>query len=541
MSLLPSTLLNATSNEDQTLEIHSEILEPLSHSQTITRWEIPHKNILDSDSVMIWNVNCEGQAIHVSGVALSVRPLPMSGLYGTMLRARLFVNGKVISELNEVGKFLAMKYHFKPHEVKVERDDFFSYADNNIENIGGSMSFANGKVMRSPGDKSIGSVTPTVGNDYQVEVSLKLHQLFSVLKDAQLDTNNIEGKIMIECDWSPNNKGTSVVNNVQFLGTGQNVTTLHKEITINKPRLILDFLTYNAEVQAQIKNTIWGDGGGINMPYREIALVRKTFAQMPADTQQTVDYQIGMTGRAVQKIWVAKVMKLDLEDAPVGADGNKLNIQLQGQNMTLGENRSDLLNEQKWNVRVNDLMIYDRDVDNRAEEYNYLQQTGERQYTLPPSVYERRDVSIDTAKNANDEIWLDTYNAIYPNVTAVDKPTLTPARPHPAFVSAEDVKFMGEKSVTSVGGPLQVDNVRRQIEGRLNYLGVNLAKYKAGGDTPLNAMRIGSTPIVFTLGANSTGDATTTGNQKGGGTIYFWVEYLKMLNIKNGQVSVMDM
>ena len=78
MSLLPSTLLNATSNEDQTLEIHSEILEPLSHSQTITRWEIPHKNILDSDSVMIWNVNCEGQAVHTSGTALTIKPLPMS-------------------------------------------------------------------------------------------------------------------------------------------------------------------------------------------------------------------------------------------------------------------------------------------------------------------------------------------------------------------------------------------------------------------------------------------------------------------------------
>ena len=56
MSLLPKTLLNSTSNEDQTLEIHSEILEPLSHSQKITRWEIPHKNVLDSDSQLIYKV-----------------------------------------------------------------------------------------------------------------------------------------------------------------------------------------------------------------------------------------------------------------------------------------------------------------------------------------------------------------------------------------------------------------------------------------------------------------------------------------------------
>ena len=156
MSLLPSTLLNATQNEDQTLEIHSEILEPLSHSQTITRWEIPHKNILDSDSVLIWKVFCEGQANNRAGINFSARPLPMSGLYNTLLRARLFVNGKVISELNEVGKYLGMKYHFQPHEVKTEVQDFFSQGDNNIKNNGGQMTFAIGKVHRTDGDKQMG-------------------------------------------------------------------------------------------------------------------------------------------------------------------------------------------------------------------------------------------------------------------------------------------------------------------------------------------------------------------------------------------------
>ena len=38
MSMLPKTLLTNTNNEDQTLEIHSEILEPLAHSQNISRF-----------------------------------------------------------------------------------------------------------------------------------------------------------------------------------------------------------------------------------------------------------------------------------------------------------------------------------------------------------------------------------------------------------------------------------------------------------------------------------------------------------------------
>ena len=530
MSLLPSTLLNATQNEDQTLEIHSEILEPLAHSQVITRWEIPHKNILDSDSVLIWKVNCEGQHNDVGGDVFIAKPFPLSGLYDTMLRARLFVNGKVISELNEVGKYLGMKYHFQPHEVKTELSDFFSYADNNIVNEGGAVNLDMGRVLRTPNDKTLGPVRVLdKGNDYQVECSLKLHQLFAILKDAQLDTNNIEGKIMIEIDWSPKNKDTGK-DNVLYGGTqngGYNASW--KALTVNEPRLILDFLTYNAEVQAQIKNTIWGDGPGINMPFREVALVRKHID--PASALLTTDFTIGMTGRAIQKIWVAKVMDCKNADGTNNLDTNHL----------LGDVRSDLLQGQKWNVRVNDLMIYDRDVDNRAEEFNYLQQTGEAQYTIPPSMYEKRSAGKAdraTGYTTADDVWPATTNVGKKNATPADKPT---GHTHPAGVSADrGMDELGERSTTIQGVDIPMANVREQMEGRMNYLGVNLARYKSGGDSPMNAMRVGSTPIVFTLTRNGANDALTT-NAPNGGVAFFWVEYLKMMNLKNGQISVMDM
>ena len=519
MSLLPSTLLNASSNEDQTLEIHSEILEPLSHSQVITRWEIPHKNILDSDSVLIWKVYCDGQANDLTGAEFCALPLPLTGLYDTMLRARLFVNGKVISELNEVGKYLSMKNHFTPHEVKTEVNDYFSYADNNIKNNGGSIDFASAKILRTPNDKELGPKVNAKGHAYEVECSLKLHQLFTILKDAQLDTNNIEGKIMVEVDWSPANKDNAKTNAL-YIGTkadaGNNPE--YRELRVEDPRLILDFLTYNAEVQAQIKNTIWGDGGGVNMPFREVALVRKTLDGTA--TLKSDDINIGMTGRAIQKIWVAKVMNTTNNDV----------------NRVLGECRSDLLEGQKWNVRVNDLMIYDRDVDNRAEEFNYIQQTGERQFTCPPATFERRSATKADRVNYStaDDEWVANSTFAIQNATPADKPVGT----HPANVPSGDIKEVGDGSNVLEGAGIGFANIRECLEGRLNYLGINLAKYKNGAESPLNAMRVGSTPIVFNLTRNGANDADTT--QKNG-TIYFWVEYLKMMNLKNGQISVMDL
>ena len=526
MSLLPQTLLNATNNEDQTLEIHSEILEPLSHSQTICRFEIPHKNILDADSCLIWKVYCDGKANNFQGDAFTAVPLLNVGLYDTIKRARLYVNGKIISELNEVGKYLAIQNDFVPQEVKTEVNDYFSYANNEIKNQGGQITLSGAKMMRTPNDKELGPKVSQVGHHYEVEASLKLHQLFAVLKDAQLDTNNIEGKIMIEIDWSPNN-----MNNAVYAGTNAQAHTNdeYRQLRVEEPRLILDFLTYNAEVQAQIRNSIWGEGGGINMPFREVALVRKTLNAVGAGAGAKLDLSMGMTGRAVQKIYVAKVMNT----AQAGNDRPGV----------YGDCRSDLLPNQKWNIRVNDLMIYDRDVDNRAEEFNYLQQTGEKQYTCPPSTFGIRNAGIGDGGNRtanNDDIWVQDGAIAYENTTGANlggagNIVNCPTRDTDELGS----NYQGGSVVLNTSTPVNMPRTREQVCGRKNYIGVNLAKYNTGAESPLNAMRIGSTPIIFNL--NYSGTANDALTSQVAGTCYFWVEYLKLMNLKNGQITIMDM
>ena len=294
--------------------------------------------------------------------------------------------------------------------------------------------------------------------------------------------------------------------------------------------MILDFLTYNDEVLAQIKATIFGDGPGINMPYREVALVRKNIA-LATNTLQVNDFAIGMTGRAVQKIFVAKVMDVQ------GNDVNNL----------MGDCRSDLLAGQDWNIRVNDLMIYDRNVNNRAEEFNYIQQTGEAQFTCPPATFERRDSTIHTNYVVADNVWgaseeiakrNNTLANVAGQVNSAGSPYVgnTYSRPASGYPLAK-----ANLVSTTAGLAVSEANVAEQRMGRQNYLSVNLAKYM-DQETPLNAVRVGSTPIIFTLSKNATApllnDVNTTGQT---GTIYFFVEYLKMLNLKNGEVSVMDL
>ena len=494
MSLLPKTLLNSTSNEDQTLEIHSEILEPLSHSQNITRWEIPHKNVLDSDSQLIYKVYWPkvtgGTAEHGVDNSMNALPYVDAGLYSLIHRARLYVNGVIISELNEVGKYLTLKKNFIPHEVKTEKTDLFSYADHNLEvSTAGQIRDKVSKVRRSPGDRSIG--TSALG--YEVEASLRLGDLFGILEGAQLDTNSILGKIMIEIDWyhPSNNQNASY--------TGGAVVVGDKGLQVQDPRLILDFLTFNDEVTGALRNTIFGDGPGVSMPFREVALVRKTTNSGATADAKNEDHFIGMTGRAIQKIWISKVMNSALE------------------NNLLGPNRSDLLQNQRWNLKANDLMIFDRDVQNRAEEFNYLEQAGEKQFTCPPATYEKRSSATRDGYTAdNDEYFADqvawTVNSGASNVPTADGRVMQGA----------DVNF-GNVSVNRMG--------------RQNYLAVNCAKY-GSAETQVNALRIGSTPVIFNLQYDGTDDADTSALT---GTLYFFVEYLKLMNLKNGEISVMDM
>ena len=512
MSLLPKTLLNATSNEDQTLEIHSEILEPLAHSQRITRWEIPPKNVLDSDSQLIYKVYWPKQngatavggsgADHRTDNTMNALPFIDAGLYSLINRARLYVNGVIISELNEVGKYLTLKKNFIPHEVKTERTDLFSYADHNLE-VGDGTSVGGGsvgqirdkvlKIKRGKGDRSIG----TSAEGYEVEASLRLGDLFGILEGAQLDTNSILGKIMIEIDWyQPNN-----YDNISYVGG--TVAEADKGIEVKDPRLILDFLTFNDEVTGALRDTIFGDGPGVSMPFREVALVRKTTNSGTVATQVNEDHYIGMTGRAIQKVWIQKVM-----------------TQQTTVNDILGPNRSDLLEDQRWNLKANDLMIFDRDVQNRAEEFNYLEQTGEKQFTCPPTTFEKRDSTVKPGYTVlNDE-----YQSAEPVWCVNDSPNNTP-------------NVVGNLQRNFPGAVVNYADSHVKRMGRQNYLSVNCAKY-GNAESQVNALRIGSTPLIFNLQYKGTNDPDTTARA---GTLYFFVEYLKMMTLKNGEITVMDM
>ena len=184
--------------------------------------------------------------------------------------------------------------------------------------------------------------------------------------------------------------------------------------------------------------------------------------------------------------------------------GKKQNLN-QGFNLQ-GECRSENLLGQKYNFVVNDLLIYDRDVENAKESYNYFCYTGEKQASCYPDAWEHND-NYDGVSATNDILY--SVNATNDG----DQPILTQVAPG---------------NLTGL--------VKDGIRGQQNWDSVDLSKYGSQLN-PQNAMRIGSTPIIYRLSRTTQNDVRTGGPV----SLTIFVEYLRLFDLRAGELAVRDL
>ena len=91
--------------------------------------------------------------------------------------------------------------------------------------------------------------------------------------------------------------------------------------------------------------------------------------------------------------------------------------------------------------------------------------------------------------------------------------------------------------------------VRASYQGKSRYLGINLAKTRAGADgindTPQNAIQVGEAPMVLRLnrntGAGGSDELVADGASVGSYALNIWVECVKALIIRNGVLDTINM
>tara|TARA_R110002012_G_scaffold85795_4_gene213789 strand:+ start:4863 stop:6353 length:1491 start_codon:yes stop_codon:yes gene_type:complete len=494
---IPDVLKANFDNESQDLSIETDVLEPnvLNSAQAV--FVIPKKgSVLDSKSALKMRVNWPGYA---NGTTSDVGGKLFSGLLGMIKNARLYASGQLISRLDKAGEKIHLDNQFDSQEFKEQYCDTKHgssqgfYVANGVANSG-----LNGAIINADennGKRNGGAIEDTkyyfrgigVGNN-GLEMFVMLDELFPMLKDLQLPVRFLKDEIRIEIDWEQDKSKWLYVGGTA-LGGGNALSA----VTITDVVMFLDYITYNPEMDAELESTI--NDTGLSIPFRQTAVITKVLPGNLANATVKEDVLLGMEGRAVMKVYVSKKY-------PDALNGKTNNVN-QG-NVFQGVCRSERLLNQKYNFVVNDLLIYDRDVSNNKEGYAYFSYAGEKSATCYPDAWEQNN-NYDTATVATDVLY-----------TTID-------------AGGADQVILGN-TVVDAG------TVKDGIMGQQNWDAVDLSKYGSSLN-PQNAMRIGSTPIIYRLERDTQNDVRTGGAV----SLTVFVEYLRLFDLRGGDLSVRDL
>ena len=485
---MPSILQTNAVNESQSTQVESVIQEADNHS-----WI---KNRFGKTSFVLAK---KGSALATDGMLLwktiwaSYDPsvdsfcsfVRATGGANLIRNCRLYVGGRLVSETREVGQKMCLDNSFIPYDARCEILD---------EKLSGNEKYYYNTVglLQLADDKlhsQVGFRVPTATESATVECAVRLDQLFPVLKDTMLPST-LAGDITVELDWVGVWDEIMVESGSGGDGT---FTADNRSFEVVRPRLHLDYITFADEVANALTEQI-NSAEGMTIPYRQQVLVSATLpAVATANTAVRNDIELGFAGRSVMKIYVQKI----------SAVVNRLQL----------ATRSDGLLQESLQLVVNNRNLFDRDVEQVSEMYSYLGQTADKPAYLLSGSYGQVGLLSTVGANQDANTFVDT----------VKLPALTTA--------------------TGTAG------VRASYQGKSRYLGINLAKTRAGADgindTPQNAIQVGEAPMVLRLnrntGAGGSDELIADGASVGSYALNIWVECVKALIIRNGVLDTINM
>lgn len=513
---IPAILRTGVSNESQDITINTEVLEPNVLNAVQAVFVLPKKgSVLDSKSAMKFRVNWAGYA---QGTDTDVGGKLLAGVLGAIQNARLYASGQLISELRRAGEKVHLDNQFKSQEYKEQYCDVkhgsasaFNIAEDSANSgLNGSISSADRYDNREAGvihgyEKPYFRGMGTVADNNGLEAFVLLEELFPMLKDIQLPVRFLKDEIRIEIDWNQTKADWLYV----ARNNGQADANL-AQVTIDNCVLFLDYITYNDEIDSALGEQL--NSTGQMIPFRQTAVLSRTLAGATGAGEITEDVLLGQEGRAVMKVYVAKKYANAVTDTIGGqacAENPCYTLQ--------GVCRSDRLRGEKFNLIVNDLQILDRECENIHEAYAYFSEAGEAPASCFPMGWEE--------------------NSAYIGGNMPVAPT-TDVLFNTDVAGADDQKILGRNqanTATAVPGKFMAG-----MWGSQNWLGFNVGQGYGSGLNPANALRIGATPMILRLKRTAVG-ANVAHKLNSPVQVICFVEYLRVLDIRAGEVSVRDL
>ena len=483
-SSIPNVLMTNANDENQSIRVESVILEADSHNWVAnnygkTSFVLPKKgSVLNNDGQLIWRTKWSQYSIGTNKSATFPRE---SGGVLCIKSCKLFLDGKLVSSNEEVGKYLCMKNKFLPYDAQLEiLDELVGSNKDYSYDATGLIELGEDKRMGESGSRDLTNL-----DEGTVECAVPLSQLFKLMGDTLLPTS-LRGVLRIEIEWEGRFTELVCEGGAGWGGADR------VGVEVVRPRLHLDYIEYAPEIDMALKEQI-ASSTGMTSPFREPSLVKKTLSALPAGANVSAPYdlELGFMGRSVMKIYAQKLS--------VDNDANAL---------TRG-GRSDGLTAEEIQLVVNNKTMFDRPVEKVSEMYSYLNQTGELPFNTLPATSGLVGAYVGGGGDANvfnDSVFLPSN---------VAKPTAQTA----------------------------VTGVRNAYQGRQRWLGFNLAQQRLGADTPSNSVKIGESPILLRINRGNTGNGEESANDartRSAVNVNVWVESVNALIMRNGRVEILE-
>ncbi len=465
-----------------TMNIDTNILNPIVRTDTFMRFVLMKKGILDPGSCIALSVD----AGDVNGV------LPIgTGIHALVKQAVLRIGSKVVAVTDSYAEYATIRRQFQTQEERSQKDMVRVGSQDTIcperDNTGAASGGEYGLRDVVPGAATVITPLPqfalTTSGAQNNQYYIKLSQLFPAMRNVSLPLYLINEPCSIEITFNKQVGGAVADNGtvVQFSPTVANAART-ANVNVNDAVFLADYLTYTDERMNRLAEMVMSDSGLV-IPYLDVVTTNTSFQPSATAAGSTTEVQeihdLGLAGMKVQSLLGYYHDPDDNTDAasnPLGIYGSKA-----------------YTTPTRYNVRVNDKQVYPIDLESETMKAQQLSQVF------------GTDINVGSGQYS--------FNSL------VNKAT-------PVRAAVNNHYFNGTGFFADALGAGAIG--LRQMEGNLHYMGCDFTIDGGIGQ----GVEVGQTPIrVISNVTHQDGD-------ENGRTITYFAVVERTMAIKGGNVMV---
>ena len=362
------------------IDIETDILDPVVHSDTFCRFQFQNKGILHSNSKIVLRLNTNSGTDKVGFLPVGV------GIHSLIERCSLRVGTKTISEIDDFNHYIGYKSMFLSNEQQKQRELFisgrrlahkpyyneggtdWSGSDNLLQTEAKFLGLDNGAAVDCERDEATATVANCrnfceVNDKFGPEFAVSIQDLFPFLYQNQLPLFMMKEPVTIELFFSKAVGERCCMNTVNS-GSNDTAFTIDQSAT----ELVADYQYFPQEMMEQYAQ----QNADLSFTFMDYRLAKRSIAVSASGSEASTGQlimNVGGAGRLVTKVITG-----------VSDDSDKTNSMLQNyhargmKRIYSGDEAARRNGELTTNIKYNDHFLYPVDVTNSAQQFHNLVQ-----------------------------------------------------------------------------------------------------------------------------------------------------------------------